>query len=136
MPSQYATADELKQLGLPPEALEDVDDADIDAQLQASAGTMDSYLSSRYALPIASPYPSGLKRCNVDIAVFHILMRRGFNPEEYDENYKLLHDSCMEWLKNVRDGKLNIPDLIDSTPNKSEAAPAFSSNALRGWGYP
>ena len=136
MSSQYSTAAELKQAGLPAEALEEVADADIDFQLQLSAGVIDSYLTARYSLPLSAPYPDALKRCNIDMAVFHILMRRGFNPEEYDANYKELHDACLEWLADVRDGKLTPPGMEDTTPATDEGAPLVFTSPARGWGWP
>lgn len=131
--SQYASAAELKQLGLPAEALEDVTDADIDAQIQASCGVIDAYLSARVTLPISTPYPDVLKRFSVDMAVFHILMRRGFNPEAYDANYKELHDRAEMFFKDFAEGKVNIPGLIDATPSVSEGAPRISTGTARGW---
>lgn len=136
MSSQYATATELKQLGLPAEAVEELLDADIDAQIQASCGVIDAYLSSRYTLPISAPYPDVLKRFSVDMAVFHILMRRGFSAEAYDGNYKILHDRAEEFFKDVAAGRANIPDLIDATPSTSEGAPMFATGTARGWGWP
>lgn len=134
--SQYATAAELKQLGLPAEALEEVLDADIDAQIQASCGVIDAYLSARVTLPLSAPYPDVLKRFSVDMAVFHILMRRGFNPEEYDANYKELHDRAEDFFRDFAAGKVNIPGLIDATPSTSEGAPMVYTATARGWGYP
>jgi phage gp36-like protein len=131
--SQYATATELKQLGLPAEALVDVLDADIDAQIEASCGVIDAYLMSRVTLPIAAPYPDLLKRFSVDMAAFHILMRRGFNPEAYDGNYKELHDRAEEFFKDFAAGRVNIPDLIDATPDTVEGAPMIASGTARGW---
>jgi phage gp36-like protein len=130
--SQYATAADLKQIGLPSQALEEVPDADINAQIQASCGVIDAYLSARVTLPISAPYPDVLKRFSVDMAVFHILMRRGFNPEDYDANYKLLHDRGEQFFKDFAAGKVNIPGLVDATP-VSESAPRFSSGTARGW---
>lgn len=131
--SQYATAADLKSLGLPPDAVEELTDSDIDDQLQASAGVMDLFLASQYALPLASPYPDFLRRCNVCLAVYHILLRRGYNPEEYDGNYKAQHDECMSMLKDISVGKLKVPGLIDDTPAVSESAPSVYTKQLRGW---
>lgn len=131
--SQYATADDLRQIGLPPGALEEVPTCDIDAQIQASCGVIDAYLSARVTLPISAPYPDLLKRFSVDKAVFHILMRRGFNPEAYDANYKILHDRAEEFFKDFAAGKVNIPGLIDATPSVSESSPRVSTGTARGW---
>jgi hypothetical protein len=131
--SQYATVAEFKILGLPEEAVEELSDSDIEEQLVADAGVIDLHLPNA-TLPIVAPYPEFLKRCNVCLSVWHVLLRRGFEPEGIDDKYKLAHDECMALLEKVSNGKLTIPGLIDSTPTVSEGSPAVSTSALRGWG--
>lgn len=134
--SQYATTEQLKVLGLPPDALEELTDDDIDDQLSASAGIMDMYLGAKYALPITAPYPESLVRINVCLAVYQILKRRGFNPEGPDAHYATSHKECMEMLGDIRDGRLPVPGIIDSTPTVEEGRPLVSTQPLRGWQTP
>lgn len=129
----YATAADLKSLGLPPDALEDVDDADIDDQLLADAGVIDVFLAGQYTLPLSSPYPEFLRRTNVCLSTWHILLRRGYNPEGEDDNYKAQFDHCMQMLKMIAAGKLSVPGLIDNTPTVSEGAPRVNTSTARGW---
>lgn len=132
----YATPDELKTLGLPPDALEELSDADIQAQLDADAGIMDMYLGAQYTLPIGTPYPEALKRINVCLATYHILMRRGFNPEGPDLLYKQNYDGCMQMLEDISKGTLPVPGIVDDTPTVNEGIPQVSTQPLRGWTVP
>jgi phage gp36-like protein len=130
----YATPDDLKEIGLPPEALEELTDPDIQAQLTADAGIMDFYIGAQYTLPILAPYPAGLVRINVCLATYHILMRRGFNPEGPDRLYAENFKSCMALLEDIKNGIVPIPGIEDSTPTVNEGAPQVATQPLRGWG--
>lgn len=129
----YATVSDLKDLGLPADALEDLTDPEILAQLDADAGVMDVYLGSQYTVPIAlSPVPQALVRINVCLAVFHILLRRGFNPEGPDALYKEQFESCMQMLEDISRGKMSIPGVED--PSTPAGAPLLiSTQPMRGW---
>lgn len=131
--SQYATSDDLKTLGLPADALEELSNADIDAQLVASSGIMDMFIGAAYPLPIAAPYPDALVQINVCLAVYKILLRRGFNPEGPDMLYKENYLQCMETLGEIRDGRLPIPGIVDATPEVKEGGIHVTTTALRGW---
>jgi len=130
--SQYVTAAEYKVLGLPADALEEVTDAELDTHLQAVSGMIDSYLESRYTLPLTNT-PDALKRCCSCLASWHILLWRGYNPETFDTGYKEAHDACIAWLEGVRDGRNSVPGAEDQTPTVDEGAPIVSSADLRGW---
>ena len=129
----YATPDNLRALGLPPDALDELLDADIQAQLDADAGIMDVYLNAQYALPIAAPYPEALKRVNVCLATYHILCRRGYNPEGPDRLYQDNYRDCMKMLEAIASGELTVPGIVDDTPTVRESAPLVSTKPLRGW---
>ena len=128
----YLTPAEYRILGLPAEALEEILDSEIQAHLDATAGIIDSYLASRFSLPLTNT-PESLKRCNACLTTWHILLWRGYNPETFDTGYKEAHDACMQWLSDVSSGKLTIPGAEDQTPTKDEAAPSVASDTLRGW---
>ena len=130
----YATSTELRQLGIPADALEELTGpGDLDSQLDADAGIMDMYLASNYARPLTAPYPEALKRINVCLAVYHILCRRGFNPEGPDKLYQDNAKMCMEQLEAISKGELTIPGIIDSTPTVNESAPSVTTMTPRGW---
>ena len=130
--SQYATVADFNSLGLPPGAYEELSSADIDDQLIADAGVIDLHLTS-VSLPLTAPFPEFLRRCNVCLAVWHVLLRRGFESDGIDDKYKQAFDECMSLLKMISEGKLHVPGLIDGTPSVAESAPMVYTQPLRGW---
>ncbi len=133
--SQYADKGELSDLGLRTGALEEITDETLDEHLQAASGIIDSYIGARYTLPLGTPYPMVLKRVCVTIAVYEILLWRGFNPETYDTNYKDQYTWAMDWLDKVNRGLIGIPGII-TTPSPggdSMSSPLVYSRPMRGW---
>lgn len=129
----YCTVQDIKDLGLPAEALEEIDDTLIQGQIDTTAGVIDVYLASQYVLPLAEPYPEFLRRVNIDLAVCEIFLYRGYNPEEYDDNYAKRCERWMAILEDVSTGKLTIPGVEDDTPGVNEGAPKVHTSNLRGW---
>jgi phage gp36-like protein len=129
----YCTVQDIKDLGLPAEALEEIDDALIQGQIDTVQGVIDLFLASQYTLPLAEPYPEFLRRVNIDLAVCEIFLYRGFNPEEYDANYMKRCEKWMALLEDISTGKLTIPGVEDDTPDVSEGAPVVFTQPLRGW---
>lgn len=129
----YCTVQDLKDLGLPEEALEEIDDTLLQGQLDTTQGVIDVYLGSRYTLPLVAPYPEFLRRVNIDLAVCEIFLYRGFNPEEYDSNYMERCDKWMAMLEDISSGRLNVPGIEDQTPTISESAPRVQTSTVRGW---
>lgn len=129
----YATAADFRALGLPCSSVEEFDDVQIEAHLNAQAGMIDTYLTSRYTLPLSAPYPQALVAANVYLAVCSLLLWRGYNPEQEDDLYSKRCDSVKAWLVDVASGKVSIPGINDVTPGVNDAAPVVITQALRGW---
>lgn len=133
--AQYATDQQLRDLGLPSSALEEVSSGVIDLHLQMASGFADSYLSNRYTVPIASP-PAALVRCVIDIAVYELLLRRGYNPETYDTQYRARYEDARTWLEAVYNREADLPGLSE-TPSSGASgtgrAPRVLSREERGW---
>ena len=101
----YATAQELiDRVGS--DAVSAVSDRDGDAVVEEEAITaalddasadVDSYLSVRYPLPIATP-PAAVKRVTIDIAMYHLSGNR--TTEEVEKRYK----NAIAWLRDVSKG--------------------------------
>jgi phage gp36-like protein len=128
--SSYATVDDVKELGLPAAALEELTDAQIQGQLDTTAGVIDLYLGQAVDLPISAPYPEWLRRCNIDLAVCEIFLFRGYNPEEFDSSYK---ERCRKWmdiLEDIAGGGLKPPGIDDGEPT---GGALVYTNPVRGW---
>lgn len=105
-------ANELIQLtdrADPPD--EAIDSAVLTRALDAADGEIDSYLSTRYSLPLAS-VPVILRDCAVDIARYR-LHDRGV-PDQVAQNYK----DRIAWLRDVAAGRASIGSEI-LTPNSA-----------------
>lgn len=111
--SQYATEQQFRDLGLSDGALEEVTSSVIDLHLEMASGLADSYISNRYAVPV-SPIPAALTRVVVDIAVYEILLRRGYNPETYDTNYRLRYEDAIKWLEAIYQRAADLPGVPET----------------------
>lgn len=131
--SQYATISDFYDLGLKADALEEVVDDVLNLHLITESSVVDSYLGSRYSLPLITPFPGALTRVVCDLAAYSILMRRGYNPETYDLNYEKRAMAALEWLKMISNGALSLPGVIDSTPGLNDGSPLVYSQPMRGW---
>jgi phage gp36-like protein len=133
--SQYATEQQFRDLGLSDGALEDVTSSVIDIHLEMASGFADSYLSNRYAIPI-SPIPGALVKCVVDIAVYEVLLRRGYNPETYDTNYRVRYEDAKSWLEAIYNRDADLPGVAELTtvsPSGAARAPRVLTRPERGW---
>jgi phage gp36-like protein len=101
----YATDQELiDRVGI--DAVAAVSDRDGDAAIENEAvvtalddasADIDSYLSTRYPLPLAT-VPGAVKRVCIDIAMYHLSGNR--TTEEVENRYK----NAIAWLRDVSKG--------------------------------
>lgn len=128
----YATTTDLDELGLPTGWLTGVTTAQQEAALDAASAEADDYLRARYTLPL-SAYPDSLKARVVDMAVFRLMKRRGYNPENGNDNLiAKAYDDAMVWLKQVARGEV-VLGATDATPSTYEGAPEVNTGTARGW---
>jgi phage gp36-like protein len=133
--SQYATEQQFRDLGLPSSALEEVTSGMIDLHLQMASGFADSFLANRYPIPI-SPTPSALVRCVIDIAVYELLLRRGYNPETYDTQYRTRYEDAKSWLEAIYNRDADLPGVSEiptDTATGNARAPRVLTRPERGW---
>ncbi|OHD19789.1 MAG: hypothetical protein A2Y38_22420 [Spirochaetes bacterium GWB1_59_5] len=102
------SSDILRQL------TDDDEDEDIDASVVTAAishadSKIDTALSGRYVVPITGTVPTIVKFASVWLAVCIIGGRRGILPEDYVKQCEFYD----QWLKDVRDGKVNVPGLTE-----------------------
>lgn len=132
----YATRTDLTRFGLPSGALAGVADATQDAALEAASDVADSYMRSRYTLPL-SGYGDDLKRAVCAVAAWDLLTTRGYDPNAGgDEAVKLRHDAAMKWLADVSAGRAHVSGG-NTTPAPTRHArassPRVDSDRTRGW---
>lgn len=105
------------------------------AALTAASSEIDSYLSSKYDLPLADT-PSHLTKICVDVAIYHMCPSAPALTEEKSTRYK----AAVQWLRDVAKGviQLGLPDppaSIGGGPALTYANTTrrlFSRSSMRG----
>ena len=133
--AQYATIQDLRDLGLPPEALTNIDARALMKFLTNAGDLIDTYAIKKNALPLSgsllptNTFPGSIVRCNIIIAAYDLIVWRGFQPDAVDDQFQSRYDNCIEWLKELAKGAVSLLPTADATPNTSEGAPRVLNNA-------
>lgn len=121
----YATVEDLKAISLPPKVVESVTSEAAEAALEHASRLADSYIGTRFRLPIAA-WEADLTKVVCDIAAYGLMKRRGWNPGVADaEQIRLGYDDAVMWLKHVSQGvtspfgivQAEVSDATDETMN-------------------
>jgi phage gp36-like protein len=129
----YATADDFDQHGIRQAALPaTVLPADKLAAIAGASALADSYLGSRFRMPLVS-WGVDLTQAVCAIAAFELMSTQvGFNPEA-GHNMVLMQrrDHALDWLRDISHGHC-MPAVTDSSPVTLGGSRIFS-NPMRGW---
>ena len=68
-----------------------------------AAGFIDTYLATRYTLPLSGTFPE-LARANLIVAWYDLQHRRPNPPDEVDPEYERI----IEWLTMLKDGEVDL----------------------------
>jgi phage gp36-like protein len=147
--AQYASLDDIKALGLPATAFvppigmtQAVFDAAINDQLVAVSGKVESYLRTRYAVPLTgtlgpNTYLKEIVKAVTDIEAFELLMWRGFNPDQFDATFETRWKAAWDWLKDIAKGVVSVPlpepDPDDPVANPARRGARVLSRCSREW---
>jgi phage gp36-like protein len=77
----------------------------ITAALDAATAEIDTYLGTRYTVPL-NPVPPYIRQVCVDIAVYRLALDIGPRTEEM----RIRYADAIAYLKNVAEGKFELPD--------------------------
>ena len=100
--ASFCTVAQLLQYALPQEAVQNLSNAQLQAECDAASTLATGYLNGRY--------PNGVATWDIDlsmnvayIAAYNILAARGYNPEQgADSIYRDRWVAAIEWLKGVQ----------------------------------
>jgi phage gp36-like protein len=143
--TRYAERTDLTALGLIGNALANVSTTIQDAALDAASALADSYLQSRYVLPLVT-WGNDLKRIVAVIAAYDLITTRGYSPAgNADENVRQRYLDALKWLEAVRDSHGTPSQITDSsTAGGATGADGsvnvdggsdfqFTTGSVRGW---
>ena len=129
----YATTTDLTQVGISAEALADIAAGDQEAAIDAASAVVDSYLRSRFTLPLTE-FGDDLTRATCVLAVYDLLVVRGYNPEAgAADQVRLRYEDVLRWLERVSAGSITPAVTDSSSTGAARAAPRAASNTARGW---
>ncbi len=113
----YASQAQLVKVAITQALLDGIDSDAVDYALQTASELVDSYLGTRFDLPLTS-YGNDIILATCRIAAYLVLSGpRGFNPGAQDaEAFLLSHDRAVSWLKDVASGKATpaFPATVDA----------------------
>ena len=116
------------------------------AQIDAWNAKVDSYLSSKFKLPITS-WGKDLTQAVAVLAAYELICLRGFDPESQgDVIFKQRAEREVTWLESIRDGDV-VPTVVDSsagltdgglfarqaTSDQGSGVVKVAKPTLRGW---
>ena len=146
--TRYAELSDLTFVGLIGNALVNVSEAAQHAALDAASALADSYLKSRYVLPLLS-WGYELTRAVAIIAAYDLITTRGYNPGAIpgtvDENIRKRYLDVLEWLKAIQNSQGELSYAIDSsTPGTGTGGDGsvnvdggdefqWTTGSVRGW---
>jgi phage gp36-like protein len=108
--------------------------ADKDGYAQDATDEVSASLAAMFALPL-SAWGRDVRRKTAELAVWMAMLHRGFSPEsESGQAYRQMHDDVQKWLGLVRDQKIELQGVTDSTPDVEDGGAYVVTDASRGWG--
>lgn len=133
--SSYCTVAQLLQFALPAEVVQNLSNAQLQAECDAASTLADSYLRGRYALPLLS-FDIELSMQVAYVAAYNIMAARGYNPEAgADSIYENRWKAAIAWLRDVQRQAIH-PNVQPSPVNDAVLSfPQVSTACERGWGY-
>lgn len=133
----YATTTDLTRFGLPSSALTSVSSTTQEEAISAASAFADSYLRSRYVVPLTS-YGDDLSQCVCAIAAETLLTSRGLDPTRANGDVVTLRaDNARAWLRDVSAGRAAVSGgVTTAAPTaiaRAATAPTTASTDQRGW---
>lgn len=117
------------------EGLGAVNQERVDRAVEDAAALIDSYASARYPTPL-DPVPGVLRKIAVDIALYNLFARRGYDEDSADKAVLDRHKAALAFLQHLSKGLVSIG--VSQPPAEGGAAiqsggRVFSRDTMRSW---
>ncbi len=135
--SAYCTVAEVSSLGIKRDAYADATNDQIDREIASTSDLIDSYLGSRYTLPLIV-FPEVIRECCAKLSACDLVDAGGRDPDPNgpDGMIDKIRKQWLDWLKMVAAGTVTPPGVIDSTPGAtagSSPGARILSSSSRGY---
>ncbi|MDR3561901.1 MAG: DUF1320 domain-containing protein [Negativicutes bacterium] len=100
----------------------------VDRAIDDAQGEIESYCESRYALPF-SPVPGIIRKVAVDIAIYNLLSRRGYDKDSEDQGIVQRYKDSIKFLQNLANGVVTVGPRVPS-PNQPQTNTIKSSQRI------
>lgn len=115
----------------------ELDAAVVDAAIAMAEGVVDSYLQSKVSVPL-DPVPEAVKGATVDIAIWRLFSRRGYDEDSADKGIVLRWKAAMAWLQDVATGRAQVakgdaPHTVPPRMKVSAPARDFDDDTWGGY---
>lgn len=129
----YCTLPELRDLGLNPDAFEDILAPRKTEKIKSRSDYIDGFLAARFVLPLIA-WGDDIKRACAVLVSVDLIRGRGVSPDD-GADLGAEEDRVNAWLKLVAAGVVS-PRVTDSTPGatpgQSVRSPRVVSSSSRG----
>lgn len=112
--SAYCTVPEVSSLGIKRDAYADKEPTEVEAEIGSTSDLIDSYLGSRYTLPLIV-FPEVIRQCCAKLSACNLIDSLGRDPDA-DPLVDTIRKQWLDWLKMVAAGTVTPPGVVDSTP--------------------
>lgn len=135
--ARYCTVEELQNYGLSRRVVDGMDPEKVGAALDSASALIDSYLRSRFKLPLTA-FGNDIREAAGVIAAWRILRSEGFDPTDpANETIRRDFEDKIKWLQNIASG-IVTPEVTDASSGAESGVGVSSrarvvSNASRGW---
>jgi phage gp36-like protein len=123
----YCETANINTLSLPPAVLAGVEPDTLAEACLAATDEALSYLRD-YNLPLVA-WGGALRLHTANMAAYHAMKRRGFNPEN-DPTIRMGYTDAIKWLQSYA---ASDPTIIDSKPEQPAQGAWIVSEQERGW---
>ncbi len=139
----YCTLDDLKKQVAEPILVELTDDEGLGTintervgrAIEDATDLINSYAAARYPTPL-NPVPGVIRKIAVDIALYNLFSRRGYDEESADKSVVDRYKAALTFLEQLAKGLVSIG--VSQPPAEGGATiqsggRIFSRDTMRGW---
>lgn len=124
----YCSPSDMEKLSIPAATLAKLTVPDRAFACIAATDEAVSYIGNKFDFPLVS-WGNALRLHCANMAVYHGMRRRGFNPDA-DQLIRMGYLDALAWLKSAAG---TDPSIVDQTPDVGSQAVYVVSDPPRGW---